>query len=282
MGFFDSILKILFGGGNPKPVPPTKRAEEAPPRASIPTPPQVQPGPATVTPTTAPPVSPTQPSLPASPPIAAGVPETNFIESLVAVDNTPLSNEDFAAAAKRLGCETAALRAVVDVECGPKGTGFDKKGRPTILFEPHWFGKLTVPKYRYNETNPDISFITWGTRPYPNVEGNWRRIAEAYALDPVAALAATSWGRFQIMGFNHKLCGYADVRTFVMAMLQSERVQLEAFEKFVRAQEIDDDLAAKRWAGFAQVYNGSGYKKNKYDEKLAAAYASWKAKGVNV
>jgi hypothetical protein len=84
------------------------------------------------------------------------------------------------------------------------------------------------------------------------------------------------------MGFNHKLCGYANVMDFVQGMLKSEPSQLEAFEKFVRAKEIDDDLAAKRWAGFAQVYNGSGYKANKYDEKLAAAYASWKAKGVGV
>jgi hypothetical protein len=172
------------------------------------------------------------------------------------------------------------LRAVVDVECGPKGTGFDKKGRPTILFEPHWFGQLTTPKYKYNDTHPDISYVTWGTKPYPNVEGNWTRLAEAYALDPVAALAATSWGRFQIMGFNHKLCGYADVMAFVQGMLKSEPSQLEAFEKFVRAKGIDDDLAGLHWAGFAQVYNGSQYKKNQYDTKLASAYASWKAKGV--
>jgi hypothetical protein len=281
-GFFDFLIGLFGGGSRPKPVPPPKRAEEPPPRASIPTPAGVPSSVPPVAPSTAPEVTQPASPAPATPPISSAPVSGDFVANLKAVDPTPLGPEDFAAAAKRLGCEVAALRAVVDVECGPKGTGFDKKGRPTILFEPHWFGQLTVPKYKYNETHPDISFIKWGTKPYPNVEGNWTRLSQAYALDPVAALASTSWGRFQIMGFNHKLCGYANVMDFVQAMLQSEIKQLEAFEKFVRAKEIDDDLAAKRWAGFAQVYNGSGYKANKYDEKLATAYASWKAKGVGV
>jgi site-specific recombinase XerC len=29
------------------------------------------------------------------------------------------------------------------------------------------------------------------------------------------------------------------------------------------------------WAGFAKRYNGPGYKKNKYDTKLASAYRKW-------
>jgi hypothetical protein len=84
------------------------------------------------------------------------------------------------------------------------------------------------------------------------------------------------------MGFNHKICGYDNVMDFVQGMLKSERTQLDAFEKFVRYKGIDDDLRDKHWAGFAQVYNGSSYKTNKYDEKLATAYAAWKAKNVGV
>jgi hypothetical protein len=30
------------------------------------------------------------------------------------------------------------------------------------------------------------------------------------------------------------------------------------------------------WAKFARGYNGAGYKQNKYDEKLAAAYKKYK------
>lgn len=284
MGFFDAILQLLFGGKRPKPAPPEKRAEEPPPRASIPTPAGLPPPAPTVTPVNAPGIEPTAEPIPAPPPISTGAaaPAGDFIASLKGADTTPLTNADFAAAAKRLGCETAALRAVVDVECGPKGTGFDKKGRPTILFEPHWFGQLTTPKYKYNETHPDISYTKVGTKRYPPPEGSWTRIAQAYALDPVAALACTSWGRFQIMGFNHHFCGYPDVLTFVRAMLVSERAQLEAFEKFVRAKGIDDDLGRKNWAGFAQVYNGSLYKRYSYDTKLATAYESWVKKGANV
>jgi hypothetical protein len=285
MGFFDAILKALFGRGNPKPAPPPHRGETLPPKPMAP--PAPLPTQISTPERTSAPGMETPESLPPSPQLAPPAPPvpsaTGFISLLVAADKTPLSQADFDAAAKRLGCESAALRAVVDVECGPNGTGFDKKGRPTILFEPHWFSQLTTPKRKYDQTHPDISYVSWGAKPYPKTaDGNWARLEEAFPLDPDAALQSVSWGRFQIMGFNHKLCGYANVRDFVLAMVKSEKAQLEAFEKFVRAKQIDDDLQRQDWAGFAHTYNGPQYAKNKYDTKLATAYAAWKAKGVGV
>jgi N-acetylmuramidase len=47
--------------------------------------------------------------------------------------------------------------------------------------------------------------------------------------------------------------------------------QLKILGKFLKVNNMAGDLRNKRWAAFALKYNGKGYKKNKYDTKLAAA-----------
>jgi hypothetical protein len=73
------------------------------------------------------------------------------------------------------------------------------------------------------------------------------------------------------MGFNHKICGYADVHTFV-ASQRTAKGQLEAFLAFCQGNNLVKHLRAKNWARFAAGYNGSGYKVNAYDTKMASAY----------
>ncbi|WP_373427998.1 N-acetylmuramidase domain-containing protein, partial [Chryseobacterium sp. WLY505] len=46
-----------------------------------------------------------------------------------------LTEQDYINAAKELGCEVSAIKAVSEVEA-PKG-GFQADGTPTILFERH-------------------------------------------------------------------------------------------------------------------------------------------------
>lgn len=91
-------------------------------------------------------------------------------------------------------------------------------------------------------------------------------------LDEEAALQSASWGLFQIMGFNFKACRFKTVFDFVDAHVESEARQLDAALGFIRSKELVSTLKEKDWARFARVYNGPGYAKNKYDEKLAAAY----------
>ena len=54
-----------------------------------------------------------------------------------------LTEADYAAAAGRLGCSVAAIKAVAKVES--KGSGFLPSGEPRILFERHVF------RHRYRE-----------------------------------------------------------------------------------------------------------------------------------
>lgn len=186
-----------------------------------------------------------------------------------------LTNDDFCRAAKTLRCEVADIKTVADVES--KGKGFYANGFPVILFERHKFREFTDGVY--NHTHPHLS------GPAGNYgeagQNQINKFNEAFKLDPIAAMKSCSWGKFQIMGFNHKECGFATVGDFVDAMKESEGRHLDAFVGFVKSKHLADELRRHDWAGFAHGYNGAGYKKNAYDTKMAAAYKRFAAEAVD-
>lgn len=182
-----------------------------------------------------------------------------------------LKSADYERVAQKLSCETAAIRAVAEVESGGR-TGFLPDKRPKILFESRWFHKLT--KGRFDRQHPDISTAVW-VRNYKGGAAEYDRLRAAIALDRGAALKSASWGMFQILGVNHKVAGFPDVESFVDAQCQSEGAHLDAFASFVLSNKLDDELRDRRWADFARGYNGPGYAENRYDTKLADAYAKY-------
>lgn len=177
-----------------------------------------------------------------------------------------LTEIDFQRAAKKLRCEVAAVKAVAEVES--RGKGFYASGFPVILFEKHIFRKYT--QGRYNKSHPHLSGDAGGYGAAGQNQIN--KFNEAFGLNPTAAMKACSWGKFQIMGFNHEVCGYEDVGSFVDAMKESEGKQLDAFIEFVIGNGLGIHLRTKNWAAFAKGYNGAGYRKNNYDTKMASAY----------
>ena len=64
-----------------------------------------------------------------------------------------LQESDFIEAANLLNCEVEAVKAVAEVESS--GSGFLSNGKPKILFERHYFHRLTGGKF--SAKNPDIS-----------------------------------------------------------------------------------------------------------------------------
>lgn len=187
---------------------------------------------------------------------------------------TPLSESDFSEAARALGVEVAAIRAVDHVES--RGNGFLPTGEPKILFERHIFSRLT--KGRYDKSHPDLS----SPRPggYGKSEDQHVRLARATSLDRDAALKSASWGRYQIMGFNYEYAGYEKLQDFINAMYRSEQDHLKAFCSFLRRTRLDRFLRMKDFAGFARGYNGPAYQQNRYDEKLLTAYRHFTAKNT--
>jgi hypothetical protein len=178
-----------------------------------------------------------------------------------------LTEQDFQTAANKLKCEIAAIKAVAEVES--KGKGFYSNGFPVILFERHKFHKYSGGKF--DKSHPHLSNAKAGGYG-PAGANQQRKFNEAFALDPNAALLSCSWGKFQIMGFNYKVCGFASVNEFVDAMKESEGAQLLAFVNFVIGNHLAVYLRNKNWAKFAEGYNGEDYAKNDYDTKMATAY----------
>lgn len=210
----------------------------------------------------------------AIPATAAGTP-VSFEERFTNRRADAITAADIADAAATLGVSEKHIHAVRKVESGPFGS-FDRKGRPIILFEPHVFSRLTGRKY--DRSHPRLSYKRWGARPYPkSFDARWRVLAEAAALDEEAALGATSWGLFQVLGLHAEAFGYDSVLEFVLTMVRSEAGHLKALVDFVRVNDLSAKLRAckandpQSCVAFVKRYNGSGYARNRYHIKLARA-----------
>lgn len=187
-----------------------------------------------------------------------------------------LSKADFEAAAKALGSDVDAnlLHAFAIVESGGR-SGFSAPGLPIIAYEGHVFRKKTHKKY--DEDYPLLSY-PYVKKAGPEWKKNnkdqttaWKTLNDAIALDESAALEATSWGMFQVMGFNYKSCGYNDVKAFVTAMKASERSQLDAFVGYCKKKAgMVEAMRNKDFATMAELYNGEDY--GDYDDRIRKAY----------
>lgn len=176
----------------------------------------------------------------------------------------------YAKVATQLGCDEAAVRAVIAVEAASRG--FLPSGRPKILFERHIFHRITGGKF--DATDPAVSSRKPGG--YLGGEREYDRLADALGLDAKAALESASWGLGQIMGFNHEPAGYATARAMIEAFCEGEDAQIEAMGAFILHEGLAGYLRAHDWERFAAGYNGPSYAKNRYDKKLADAYAKAK------
>lgn len=182
----------------------------------------------------------------------------------------PLTAAGIKNAAAIVGATEAHIWAVLAVES--KGFGFLPDRRPQILFERHIFARLTDGRF----TGPGTSDIS---RPeaggYLGGALEYDRLAKAMKMDETAALKAASWGLPQLMGFNHAVGGHATVQGMVQAFCAGEDAHLGAMARFIAADpKMAAALRSGDWAGFARRYNGPAFAKNRYDAKLAEAYAA--------
>lgn len=187
----------------------------------------------------------------------------------------PISPEGFAAALGTVGAAAEALWAVLATETA--GCGYLMDRRPKILFERHYFHRLT--NGQFDAADPDISAPTAGGYGASGAN-QYVRLAAAIQFDRTAALQSASWGLGQIMGSNFKAAGFDDVEAMVAAFVGGEDAQLLGMANFVAASPMKTALDACDWATFARLYNGPNYAVNAYDDHLASAYARFTGRGV--
>jgi hypothetical protein len=180
---------------------------------------------------------------------------------------------DFEAGAKKLRCDLAAIRAVAEVESSGHGMVTlpgDTAERPVILFERHKFFKFTNGDFarRYPDIcNRQPGGYAIGRSREQRQRGEWIRFSLAFRLSPAAAMMSASWGKFQIMGFNFRLCGFDSVGGFVEKMKRGEQAHLDAFVEFLINTGLDKPLREHEWMKFKIGYNGPV--RNGYEKKMA-------------
>lgn len=177
-----------------------------------------------------------------------------------------VTDDELAEFADRCGASLKQLQAVAKVESA--GGGFTDSGLPKILYERHYFWRLTKGAH--------------GQTPWSNPKGggysesSWDKLCRAACVDPDAALASCSWGKFQIMGAHWEALGYPSPLSMAYTMRQSEADHYEALVRFIAANRLQDEMRAisrdpETCRAFARQYNGPAYERFSYHTKLAEA-----------
>lgn len=177
-----------------------------------------------------------------------------------------VTDDQLTALATRLGCTVKQLKAVATVESG--GAGFDKKGRPKILFERHIFHGLTDGRASTcGFSNPKGGGYN---------EDSWKKLTSAMNVDVLAAFASCSWGKFQVLGRHWNALNYPSSLELAYSCVSGEGAHYEMLARYIEANRMLGAL--KRLStnpednrAFARGYNGPSYARFRYDEKLAEA-----------
>lgn len=191
----------------------------------------------------------------------------------------PLDAADVVKASKLLKVSQHVIWAIRKVESAGKAF---RNSRPIIAWEAHIFHDRLSDSDRADAIAAGLAHPQWRGVPYlSSQKDRYGQIGRALEIDAEAALMSASWGAYQIMGFNYKRCGFDDVFTFVEAMCESEGQQLVAMANFIKSdRKMWQALKRGDWHGFARRYNGPGYTKTRWVEKLMDWLAHFKAKDL--
>lgn len=182
-----------------------------------------------------------------------------------------LDNLDIPVMAVRLSMSEDLVHALDEVESA--GTGFDKQGRPAMLYEPHLLYRNLTGASRDAAVKAGLAYPSW-KRDYP--ADSYPRLVRAMQIDEEAALKSCSWGRYQTLGSHHRALGYRTAAAMVQAFMDDEENHLEAFVTYTIVNHLDDDLREGRYDVFFAGYNGPLYKQHGYDRKFATALRKWR------
>jgi murein L,D-transpeptidase YcbB/YkuD len=75
------------------------------------------------------------------------------------------------------------------------------------------------------------------------------------------------------MGAHWQWLGYGSVDALAEEARSGIAGQVRLMARFIQKSGLASKLKNHNWAGFARGYNGPAYRKNRYDKKMARAYA---------
>lgn len=179
--------------------------------------------------------------------------------------------------AAKAGLEAPSLLAIIELEsAGRFHAEIRGKPEPLIRFEGHYFdrrlsGLKRIQARTAGLASPDAGAVR---NPASQLE-RWKLLERACSIDRQAAYESTSWGMGQVMGAHWKLLGFNSVDVLVSHCRSGFTGQLDLMIRFILQSNLQKPLAAKDWKAFARAYNGPAFAKNRYDERLGAAYRKY-------
>ncbi|MEP4734076.1 N-acetylmuramidase domain-containing protein [Parvibaculum sp.] len=176
--------------------------------------------------------------------------------------------------AKSLGCEQAALLAVIEVEsAGKVYARIDGRNEPLIRFEGHYFDRRLKGSKRAAARSARLANPRAGAVKNPrSQEARWRLLNRAIEIDAKAALESVSWGLGQVMGAHWAWLGYSSVDQLVNVARSGVSGQIELMVRYIEKAGLAAALRRHDWVSFAKGYNGPAYAKWGYHTKMAKAY----------
>lgn len=201
-----------------------------------------------------------------------------------------ISDSDIEKLAREIGCHPADLEAIAMVESN--GVGWFPDGRIKILFEKHQFYKRLDGTVRTNAVKSGLARKSWispkdgGYKDQAGAGDRYKLLERAIKVNEEGAYQSVSIGRFQIMGFNHGVCGYISAKQMFINFVDSEVKQLRAFAKFLEANGLYQALRDRNFAKIEEKYNGGGlnglYGKRMKTESDRLRAGKWKDFGKPV
>lgn len=187
--------------------------------------------------------------------------------------------------ADEFGCEVAALRAVAETESA--GDPFLENGLPKILYERHYFYRLTKPNIstKKGANKTPHPFAAFADICNPNRGGygppslQYPKLVKASRLNRDAAIMSCSWGAFQVMGAFWAELEYKNAEELANECMESVDGQMQLFRRYLKMNAPTiPALRAKNWEKFTSYYNGAGWKTANpgYPKKMADFYAEYK------
>lgn len=173
-----------------------------------------------------------------------------------------ISDADIAHLADSLSCHPADLEAIAMVESG--GFGWFADGRIKILFEKHWFYKYLDGTTRANAVKAGLARSSWvspkqgGYNDQATEADRYELLEKALKVNREGAFKSISIGTYQIMGFNHRVCGYMTAEDMFHAFCKSETNQLAAFASFLKSKSLVSAIQRRDFAAVERGYNGGG------------------------
>lgn len=153
-----------------------------------------------------------------------------------------LTRQAVIASATAIGVDPSIAIAIREVTGKPEG--FLADGRVVVRFEHHKFYQYVSSRLggstalQWAQKYPNLCSPFWSQTVYKDPEGEWERFDQARMLDATCAMLSSSWGMFQLMGFNYAMAEYDSVQDMVGEMNYSEIFQQSALMRFIQNQPL--------------------------------------------